>query len=85
MEKISCTDRVRNEEVLQRFNEDRKITKTIKRRKFNWIGHILHRKCLLKCVIEGKIRKRMEVTLRRGRRCKQLVGDLKETRMYCKL
>ena len=46
-----------------------------------WIGHILHRSCLLKHVIEGK----MEMTVRRGRRSKQLLDDLKETRGYCKL
>jgi hypothetical protein len=28
---------------------------TIKIRKVNWIGHILHRNCLLRRVIEGKI------------------------------
>jgi len=28
----------------------------------NWIGHILRRNCLLKRVIEGKIKRRIEVT-----------------------
>jgi hypothetical protein len=36
-------------------------------------------------VIEGKIEGRREVTGRRGRRCKQLLDDLKEKRGYCKL
>jgi len=36
------------------------ILQTIKRRKANWIGHILLRNCLLKHVIEGKIRGRSE-------------------------
>jgi hypothetical protein len=27
----------------------------VKQRKANWIGHILHRNCLLKHLIEGKI------------------------------
>jgi hypothetical protein len=48
MEKISWTDRVRNEEVLHRVKEERNILLTIKRRKANWIGHILRRNCLLK-------------------------------------
>jgi hypothetical protein len=48
---ISWTDRVRNEEVLHRVNEERNIVHTIKRRKANWIGHILRRNCLLKHVI----------------------------------
>jgi hypothetical protein len=45
---------VRNEEVLQRVKEERIILRTTKRRKDNWIGHILRRNCLLKHVIEGK-------------------------------
>jgi hypothetical protein len=48
MEKISWTDRVRNEEVLHRVKEERNILHTIKRRKANWIGHSLRRNCLLK-------------------------------------
>jgi hypothetical protein len=43
---ISWTDRVRNEEVLNRVNEERNILHTIKRRKGNWSGHILRRNCL---------------------------------------
>jgi hypothetical protein len=53
MEKISWTDRVRNEEVLHRVKKERNIVHTVKRRKANWIGHILRRNCLLKHVIEG--------------------------------
>jgi hypothetical protein len=30
----------------------------LKKRKANWIGHILHRSCLLNHGIEGKIEKR---------------------------
>jgi hypothetical protein len=43
MEKISWTDRVKNEEVLQGVKEERNILKTIKRRKANCFGHILRR------------------------------------------
>jgi hypothetical protein len=57
----------------------------IKRRKANWIDHILCRNCLLKHVIEGKIEGRIEVMGRRGRRHKQLLDDLKEKRRHCKL
>jgi hypothetical protein len=85
MEKISWTDRVRNEEVLHRVKEDRNILHAIKRRKANWIGHILCRNCLLKHVIEGKLEGRTEMTGRRGRRHKQLLDDLKEKRRYWKL
>jgi hypothetical protein len=53
MEKISCTNCVTNEEVLHRV-KDINILHTIKKKKANWIGHILHRKCLLIHVIEEK-------------------------------
>jgi hypothetical protein len=85
MEEIIWTGRVRNEEVLHRVKEERNIVHTIKRRKANWIGHILRRNCLLKHVIKGKIEGRTEVTGRRERRRKQLLDDLKEKRRYCKL
>jgi len=56
MEKISWTDYVRNEEVLLRVEEQRNILHEIRKRKANWIGHILRRNCLLQRVIEGKIK-----------------------------
>jgi hypothetical protein len=46
---------VRNVEVLQRVKEERNSLHTVKRRKANWIGHILRRNCLLKHGIKGKI------------------------------
>jgi hypothetical protein len=45
-----------------------------------WVGHILRRNCLLKEVLEGKIKGRVEVTRRRGRRCKKLLDDLGDRR-----
>ena len=57
MEKISWTDHVRNEEVLLRVQEQRNILHEISKRKANWIGHILRINCLLRRVIEGKIKK----------------------------
>jgi hypothetical protein len=82
MEKISWIDHVRNEEVLLRFNEKRNILHEIRKRKANWIGHILRRNCLLKQVIQGKIKGEMEVRRRRGRRRKKLLDDLKDRRGY---
>ena len=64
MEKISWTDHVRNEVVLLRVNEQRNILHEIRKRKANWIGHILRRNCLLKQVIEGKIKGETEVVRR---------------------
>jgi len=60
MEKISWSDRVRIEEVLQRVKEERNILPRVKRRKANWFGDILRRNCVLKHVIEGKIEGRVE-------------------------
>jgi hypothetical protein len=57
----------------------------IRKRKANWIGHILRRNCLLKQVIEGEIKGDMEVTRRRGRRRKKRLDDLKEGRGYSHL
>ena len=85
MEKISWTDHVRYEEVLLRVNEQRNILHEIRKRKANWIGHILRRNCLLKRVIEGKIKGEMEVTRRRGRRRNKLLDDLKDRRGYSHL
>ena len=57
---VSHTDEVDNSvEVVQIGTE---FNKTLM--KSNWIGHILRRTCLLKQVIEGKIKGEMEVTRR---------------------
>jgi hypothetical protein len=52
MEKISWTDHMRNEAV----NEQRNILHEIRIRKFNWIGYILRKNCLLQQVIVGNIK-----------------------------
>lgn len=52
--KICWTDRVRDE-VLQSGTEKRNILITIKKRKANWIGHVLDTNCILKHIVEGKI------------------------------
>ena len=75
----SLKDRLRNEEVLHRVKKDRNILHALKRRKTNFIGHILRRNCLLKHVVEGKIGGGIKVTERQGRRRKQLCYNLKET------
>ena len=85
MEKIIWTDHVRNEEVLLQVNEQRNILHAVTKRKANWIGNILRRKCLLKQVIEGKIKEEIEVTRRQGRRRKKLLDELKDRRGYSHL
>ena len=65
-----------------RVKEQRNILHEIRKRKANWIGHILRINCPLKRVIEGKIQEGIEVTGRRGRRRRKLLDDLKERRGY---
>ena len=73
---------MRNEKVLLRVKELRNILHEIRKWKANWIGHILRRNCLLQRVIEGKIKRGIEVTGRRGRGRRKLLDDLKERRGY---
>jgi hypothetical protein len=61
---------------LLRVNDQMNILHEIRKRKANWIGHILLRNCLLKEVTEGKTKGQIEVTRRRGRRRKKLPDDL---------
>jgi hypothetical protein len=68
-----------------KVSEQMNILHEIRKRKANWIGHILRRNCLRKEVIEGKIKGRIEVTRRRGRRRKQLLEDLGDRRGYSHL
>ena len=68
-----------------RVKEQRNILHEISKRKANWIGHILRRNCRLQRVIEGKIKGRIDVTGRRGRRSRKLLDDLKERRRYSHL
>jgi hypothetical protein len=76
MEKISWTDHVRNEEVLLRVKEQRNTLHEIRKRKVNWVGHILRRNCHLQQVIEGKIQGEIKVTGRQGRSGRKLLDDL---------
>ena len=76
---------MRNDEVLLRVKEQRNILHEIRKRKANWVGHILRRNCLLQQVNEGKIKWWIEVTGIRGRRRRKLLDDLKERRGYSHL
>jgi hypothetical protein len=82
---IIWTDRVRNEEVLDRVKKKRNILHKTKRRNVKHTDHILRMNCLLKHVIEENVGAWREVTGIQERRCKQLLVDLKETIGYRKL
>jgi len=81
MEKIKWSERVTNEQVLDRIGEKRTLLKNILRRKANWIGHILRRNCLLHDAIEGRMTEVRGV----GRRRTQLLDDLRDRRRYWEL
>jgi len=67
------------------IGQGRKEYPTHNKKKANCTGHILRSSCLRKHVIEGNMTGMRTVTERRGRRRKQLLDELKETRGYCKL
>jgi hypothetical protein len=54
---INWTIHVKNK-VLHILKDERNILHIVKRRKANWIFHILHRNCLLKHITEGKVKKK---------------------------
>ena len=72
---MSWIDHTKNE-VLRGVKEERNILSAVKRRKANWVGHVLRRSCLLKYVVERKIVGKGK----RGRRLKQLRSDLCDKR-----
>ena len=80
MEKIKWSEKVPNEQVLDRMGEKRTLINNILRRKANWIGDILRRNCLLHDAIEGQMMEVKGV----GRRT-QLLDDLRNRRRYWEL
>jgi len=63
MDKISWTDRVKNQVVLVlRVKEEGNRLLIMKERKANCIGHILRRNCLLELVIERMVQIMIGVT-----------------------
>ena len=83
MEKIKCSEKMTNEQVLERIREitRRILLNNIQRRKVNWIGHILRRNCLLHDAIEGQMTEVKGV----GRIRTLLFDDLRNRRRYWEL
>jgi hypothetical protein len=69
-------------EALHTVKKEIKVLHTTKRRKSNWIGHILRRNCLLKHTVDEKREGGTEVKRRQGRKYKQLLNDIKQRRGY---
>ena len=83
MEKISYMDRITNEEVLRRVQENRNLISNVLKRKASWIGHILRRIGLmhdtLKRNIEGGNASRL------GSRRIQILDDRTNRKRYWEL
>jgi hypothetical protein len=82
IEKIQRSEKVTNEQVLERLGEKRTLLNNILRRKANWICHILRRNCLLHDAIEEQM---TEVKGIGRRRRTQLLNDLRNGRIYWEL
>jgi hypothetical protein len=67
LDKNADCHRLGENEVLHRVTKLRNISQTEKRRKVNWIGHILFTTCLIKEVTEGKRAGKIGVTGRGGK------------------
>src|SRR6267154_2586803 len=74
LEKISWSDKMKNEEVLKRVEEKSCLIRTISQRKKNWIGHMLRGDGLLRDVME----RRMMGKRRQGQPRKGMITDIKE-------
>uniref|UniRef100_A0A8D8YAJ6 Uncharacterized protein n=1 Tax=Cacopsylla melanoneura TaxID=428564 RepID=A0A8D8YAJ6_9HEMI len=68
MLKISWTDKISNIRVLQKLNKEKEIIVTVKRRKLEYLGHIMRNETkykLLKCILQGKVQGKRSVGRRR--------------------
>ena len=72
IEKVSWMDRKTNDEVLKMAEEKRLLIDTIRKRKKNWMGHILRRDSLINVALEG----RMEGKRSRGRQRVKMMDDI---------
>jgi hypothetical protein len=53
--KIKWTDKIRNEEVYRRIDEERTLWNNIEKSRTRWIVHTLRHNGLVKNIIEGKL------------------------------
>ncbi|XP_048006632.1 uncharacterized protein LOC125241959 [Leguminivora glycinivorella] len=74
MEKISWTEKVTNEEVLNRVKEKRCILRTVECRRGNMLGHLLRHDEFIKIIIEGKVEGRRK----RGKPRRAYMDQVKE-------
>ena len=85
MENVTCTDHVKNEKSITQSQGVKESCTCNKIRKANRTGHILYRNFFLKHITKGKLDGRIDMTVRREERRKQVMDALKKTKSYCKL
>ena len=78
MLKISWSQKVTNQEVLNMTHEERNMISSIHQRKHNWIGHRLRHDSLLNRIISGRI----EGKRGRGRKRQQMIDDIMDKEKY---
>ena len=78
MLKINWTDKVSNQQVLARIQEERSLINSIQQRKHKWLGHVLRHDGLLHRILEG----RMEGKRGRGRRRQRMTDDIMGKESY---
>ena len=78
---VKWSEKVINEQVIERIEEKTTLLTNILRSKANWFGHILRNNCLLHDAIE----RQMTAVEGVGRRRTQLYDDLRNKRRYWEL
>ena len=79
--KISWTQKVSNQQVLDKIQERRNLLSSIQKRKHAWLGHVLRHEGLLHTILEG----RMEGKRGRGRKRQQMIDDIMEEESYANM
>jgi hypothetical protein len=73
------TDKITNEQVYRRVDEEWTLWNNIEKRRTRWIGHTLRHNRFVKSIIEGKI----EGKVPRGRPRDKYMGQIKK-KVQCK-
>jgi len=80
MLKISRTEKITNEEVRKRTDEEKSILRTIQQRKPNWLGHVSRHDGMLLTMLEGRTMGKRQ----RGRRRIQMIDNIVGKESYVK-
>ena len=76
MIKVSWVERITNEEILNRVQEERSIWNIIKKRRDRMIGHILRHGGLIQMIIERMVQGKRSKGSPRHTYVEQIVGDV---------